>query len=55
MVSHLTSSPLLRVSFGIYFFKRGWAMIGTIKRVVRFAKLTMVVMCWLSNMSLTER
>ena len=26
---------------------------GTIKRLVRFAKLTKVEMCWLSNMSLT--
>ena len=28
---------------------------GTIKRLVRFAKLTIVVLWWLSNMSLTER
>ena len=28
---------------------------GTIKRLDRFAKLTIVEMCWLSNMSLTER
>ena len=28
---------------------------GTIKRLVRFAKLTIVEMCWLSNVSLTER
>ena len=25
---------------------------GTIRRLVRFAKLTIVEMCWLSNMSL---